>query len=165
MLRPFRVFLTATRKILISKNLNGTDRCLRPQNLERLRLTRKILRNKHLARAWRSLPRLLAVAMIGYLSCGRQGQMSHCGKGGLWKSCERGMRPYQSQNPMAHASVMPKLRTSRSLGQPISVVHRRVLCLDPNIHVAYTPRAARPFSPLRSGSPGLFYLQNLPLYQ
>jgi len=45
----FRVFWTATRKILISKNLNGIDRRLRPQNLERLRLTRKILQNKHLA--------------------------------------------------------------------------------------------------------------------
>ena len=41
-------FRTATLKILISKNLDGADPGWPPQNLERLRLTRKILRNKDL---------------------------------------------------------------------------------------------------------------------
>ena len=36
-------FRTATLKILISKNLDGTDLGFASQNLERLRLTRKIL--------------------------------------------------------------------------------------------------------------------------
>jgi len=43
-------FRATTLKILISKNLDGTDLGFASQNLERLRLTRKILRNKDLAR-------------------------------------------------------------------------------------------------------------------
>ncbi len=45
----FCVFRTATLKILISKNLDGTDLYGLWQNLEPLRLTRKILRNTYLA--------------------------------------------------------------------------------------------------------------------
>jgi len=60
---PRPSFSAATLKILISKNLEGGDPVLRPQNLERLGLIRKIVRNKHLG--LRLLPLEIAATPFG----------------------------------------------------------------------------------------------------
>jgi hypothetical protein len=84
--RRERKFSLESRKILLSKNLTAGVFHQVSQIIERLRLTRKILRSNDLASARRGRPSLLGVRMMGYFGCGAQGQMSQRRRCRLWKS-------------------------------------------------------------------------------
>src|SRR5579864_7810544 len=85
-------FVSLGRKILDLKDLPDSGAVHSPQNLERLRLTGKILSKKDLRQCGnRADPasELRASAMIGYFACGRLGHASQrfeyfCGN--LWRS-------------------------------------------------------------------------------
>jgi hypothetical protein len=71
------VFLDRWAQNIDFKELTWRDLCFCPQNIEIAGLTRKILLNKQLRYDLRDRRQcLLAVAMIGGLGCGTQGQMS-----------------------------------------------------------------------------------------